>query len=271
MGVEVLTPEEASKNPPEPIEPPREVQSELRVIIWNTRKVNKGTQKKRDIMLTAYLEGSKPQTTDTHWNSEDGTGAFNWRMKFPLISRCSKKTKTKTNKQTNKQNRQTLFFRPSQSLLRCSLHAVPCQKPRFKLQVWDHDIVSPNDAIAEANLNLRSLFKKFYKDNLKEHALKRQWVAMTHPKTPGVQGEVEVSIEVLTAELAATRAAGFGRDAPNANPELPPPKRPETSFNPFRLDKMAKMAWKRNRWKVYLCCAACLLLIIIIVVIWVII
>ena len=40
-----------------------------------------------DIFVVGYPEGpgQKPQTTDTHWRSEDHTGKFNWRMKFPII------------------------------------------------------------------------------------------------------------------------------------------------------------------------------------------
>lgn len=84
MWVDVMTLEEAKNNPPEQIEPPKEIQCELRVIIWNTKKVNLGTQKNRDIMVIGYMEGQKPQSTDTHWRSENGEGMFNWRMKFPV-------------------------------------------------------------------------------------------------------------------------------------------------------------------------------------------
>lgn len=50
-----------------------------------------------------------------------------------------------------------------------------------------------------------------YKEDLKEHEMKKQWIKMTHPKAQGVQGELEISFQLLTAELAQSRPAGFGR------------------------------------------------------------
>lgn len=32
-------------------------------------------------------------------------------------------------------------------------------------------------------------------------------------------------------------AAGLGQELPNANPFLPPPKRPSNSYPPWRMDK----------------------------------
>jgi hypothetical protein len=64
-----------------------------------------------DIFVTACPEGQKPQTTDTHYRSEDGKGSFNWRMKFPLT--------------------------------------LPTKNPKFKIQVWDKDFFNPNDGKIE--------------------------------------------------------------------------------------------------------------------------
>lgn len=37
------------------------------------------------------------------------------------------------------------------------------------------------------------------------------------------QGDILISIEVVTSEEAASRPAGKGRSDPNQNPTLPPP------------------------------------------------
>ena len=55
-------------------------------------------------------------------------------------------------------------------------------------QVWDKDILNPNDAIAEANLNLKSFYNRAYKNKSDRESLEQQWVAMTHPSAQGVQG-----------------------------------------------------------------------------------
>ena len=39
-----------------------------------------------------------------------------------------------------------------------------------------------------------------------------------------LQGKVEMELELITAEEAETKPAGSGREEPNANPTLDPPK-----------------------------------------------
>ena len=98
------------------------------------------------------------------------------------------------------------------------------QVPRFKVQLWDKDILTPNDAIGEANLNLKGLFKKAYKSQAK-HSIGRQWVRLTHPNFEGDQGQVEMQIDLLTAAEARQFPAGLGRSDPNDHPYLPDPVR----------------------------------------------
>ena len=68
------------------------------------------------ISITLTLTASEPAVLASHWNSKDGCGSFNWRMKFPLL--------------------------------------LPYPNPRLKIQIWDKDIVSSDDMICEAILNL---------------------------------------------------------------------------------------------------------------------
>ena len=48
-----------------------------------------------------------------------------------------------------------------------------------------------------------------------------------------VQGQVCVTIELLTKSVADSLPNGFGRGDPNDFPTLPPPDRPDYSFNPL--------------------------------------
>lgn len=94
--------------------------------------------------------------------------------------------------------------------------------------------VGANDAIAEATLNLRSLFAKaLANDEPKRVILDRQWVQMTHPNYGGPQGSVELTVEIIPAAEARAAPVGLGREQPNRDPVLPEPKRPERSFNPI--------------------------------------
>jgi len=234
LWVDILTPEEASKTPMEDISPPLPLGYEMRVIVWNTREVVFKDKNMSDIFCTGYPEGQDPQVTDVHWRSEDGTGAFNWRMKFPIT--------------------------------------LPTHQNRFKLQIWDKDILNPNDAIAEANLNFKSLYKRAYRQKSSRQEIEKQWVTMTHPAATGTQGQMEVSFELLDLEEARRRPAGMGRSEPNENPHLDPPVRPETSFNPFRIDKMiSKVLWQQHKWKVYIGCGICIAIVIAAIVIYLII
>lgn len=230
LWIDIMTPEEAKTHPPEQIAPPLVINYELRVIIWSTQNVVFKDKHMSDIFLSGYIEGQKPQLTDTHWRSEDGKGEFNWRMKFPITW--------------------------------------PGPNSRFKLQIWDRDVLKPNDAIAEANLNLRPFIKKVYKKASPCESLEKQWISMYHPAAQGLQGEACVSFELLTEEEAQKRPAGFGRKEPNDNPHLDEPKRPETSFNPLRIDKMiSKVVIGQNKGKIALVCGAIVVVLVIILII----
>jgi len=203
---------------------------ELRVVIWETKEVIFKDAKMSDIFLIGYPDGQKPQLTDTHWRSEDGIGLFNWRMKFPIL--------------------------------------VPCPIPRFQLQVWDRDILTPNDAICEANLNLRPFYWRAYKRKSSREIMDRQWIDMGHSSKEGIQGKALVTFEILTIEEAQKYPAGLGRGAPNQNPFLEEPKRPETSFNPLRLDKfITKVAIGQNKKKIMIVGAILIVILIVIIII----
>eukprot|EP01118_Nematostelium_gracile_P012023 TRINITY_DN4335_c0_g2_i2.p1 TRINITY_DN4335_c0_g2~~TRINITY_DN4335_c0_g2_i2.p1 ORF type:complete len:228 (-),score=67.79 TRINITY_DN4335_c0_g2_i2:46-627(-) len=184
-----------------------------------------------DIFCSCYPEGQEPQVTDTHWRSEDHTGIFNWRMKFPIKLPADYRV------------------------------------PKLKLQIWDKDILNPNDAICEANLNLRSFYKKTYNTKSNRESIAKQYVAMTHPSASGVQGQMNVSIELMTLEESRKYPAGFGRGEPNSNPFLEEPPRPASSFAPWRLDKyVSELGWKKYKWYIIgaLVCIVIILIIIIV-------
>jgi hypothetical protein len=86
MWVDMFTESLAKITPKHHIEPPKPEAWELRVIIWKTAKCVNKDEGSSDLYVSCQLEGdaSSKQNTDTHWKSEDGTGNFNYRMKFPV-------------------------------------------------------------------------------------------------------------------------------------------------------------------------------------------
>eukprot|EP00727_Mastigamoeba_balamuthi_P006292 m51a1_g2283 putative C-tail anchored protein (1298) ;mRNA; r:389989-394502 len=207
MWVDIMTEEEAARVPALHIGPPPPMNFELRVTVWNTSEVKFRDKTMSDIFLVGYTHHSNPQKTDIHWRSEDGTGMFNWRFVFPV----------------------TL---PSKI------------GPHLTLQVWDKDLLNPNDIIAEAKVNLRALCRRAYAER-RSVSLPRQWVSLLHPNYDGPQGKVELTVDLLTEDEALRNPAGKGRDPPNA---LPEPNRPKTSFAAWRVDQYFNhFVWKRFR------------------------
>ena len=93
------------------------------------------------------------------------------------------------------------------------------------MQVWDYDLVGANDAIGEAELNLKPIYDRALKRKVGQ-SIERQWVPFSHPNFPGVQARVCVTVEVLTRAEAVLRPAGKRRGPPNENPHLEEPLRP---------------------------------------------
>eukprot|EP01091_Cochliopodium_minus_P000588 TRINITY_DN10526_c0_g1_i1.p1 TRINITY_DN10526_c0_g1~~TRINITY_DN10526_c0_g1_i1.p1 ORF type:complete len:683 (-),score=269.35 TRINITY_DN10526_c0_g1_i1:77-2125(-) len=217
MWVDILTQEQAQQNPLVNILPPPPQVFEVRLIIWDTKDVafrdekNLISNKMSDVFISAYIEGvSKPQKTDIHWRCEDGKALFNWRMVFRMT--------------------------------------LPTAHPRLKVQMWDKDVIAPNDAICEANFNLKKLcdqaYKKFVLGQESKTDLEKQFVSMYHPNYEGPQGKLQFELTILTESEANLNPVGIGRSPPNP---LDLPNRPKTSFNPFRVDKMLTNV----------CCAKC--------------
>jgi hypothetical protein len=64
-------------------------------------------------------------------------------------------------------------------------------------QIWDLNILSSNDAIGEAVINLKALYTKAMKKNARE-SIKRQIVSCRHPtKGEDVRGKIELQIDLI--------------------------------------------------------------------------
>ncbi|KAL3916050.1 MAG: hypothetical protein SGPRY_006984 [Prymnesium sp.] len=135
-----------------------------------------------------------------------------------------------------------------------------------KSDVWDFDLIGANDAIGEAQLNLKPLCLKASKrgGSVRQDSF---WVPCTHPNFKQVQARVRMTIELVSRADAIMKPAGKGRGPPNQYPYLPEPIRPNmfqglgsllnlNLFNPFFLLKKYRLC----------CCGCCICLIISIVI-----
>lgn len=73
--------------------------------------------------------GSKPEIkeTDTHLNSTDGYGQFNWRMKFQM--------------------------------------KMPCSFPRMQIMVYDSNFIASDESICSVTIKFDNIIKKLMLDN----------------------------------------------------------------------------------------------------------
>lgn len=132
LWIDILSPAQAHDYPPIDISLPSPVDMELRVVVWKARNVPSfdTMEDMNDLFFRCWMEGSDYQETDIHWRAKKGKGSFNWRMKFPI---------TLGHKQIN------------------------TKMPYFHVQGWDKDVLSANDAIGVATVDLGAFFRQAYK------------------------------------------------------------------------------------------------------------
>jgi hypothetical protein len=211
---EIITEEDSRKIPISKMKQQQAQVYEIRVVIWETRNVPLVDGEKVDVFVkctfdpTGWSEDEVSKTTDTHMNSKDGKGVFNWRMKFDL--------------------------------------KVPCEFPRLKFQVLDAGVVS-DEAIGETTLSLKNTLKKLKKEgSVSVPKSFVTFVDPTNPDDE--RGMMLFSMDILMKEDAKQEPVGEAQNEPNKNPWLKKPiagrglgdavaaigfSVPAISFNPF--------------------------------------
>ncbi|TMS22298.1 Myoferlin [Larimichthys crocea] len=213
-----------------------------------------------DIYVKGWMPGMEEdkQKTDVHYRSLDGDGNFNWRFIFDFDYLPAEQLCLVSKKERFWSLDKTEFRIP----------------PKLIVQIWDNDKFSLDDYLGTLELDLRNLVapaKTPEKCSLSmmdnpeigaphktEHAKSlfaqqsvRGWwpCSIEQDGNKVLGGKVEMTLEIVSEAHADERPAGKGRDDPNMNPKLDPPKRPETSFfwftNPCKTMKF--IVWRRFR------------------------
>ena len=226
---------------------PRPAQKfELRLIIWSCEGVPiSDSEGVSDLYVVASYNSKETQETDTHYRSQEGKAAWNWRMKFKL--------------ELTEESR-------------CLLN----------LQIWDRDLLSANDAIGDACLDLTAealhalesgeTVKKLGTGKGNERLMRREnekftveFSQMNSDGTSKSAGRLLMSAEILTEAKALACENGEGRSEPNIEPNLPEPEgRVKFTMNPFAL--IGQMIGNDLKRKImcYIICGLCLFLFVMI-------
>ena len=211
---EIITQEDSRKIPFSKMKKQQAQLYEIRVVIWETRNIPLTDGDKVDMFIkctydpTGWSEDEVTKSTDTHMNSKDGKGVFNYRMKFDL--------------------------------------KIPCEFPRLKFQVFDSGVMQ-DEAIGETTMSLKNTLKKLKKEgSVSVPKSFVTFINPTDPDEE--RGMMLFSLDILLKEDAKQDPVGEAWDEPNKNPFLKKPtvgrglgdalaaigvSAPTISFNPF--------------------------------------
>ena len=231
---------------------------QIRLVIWETEDMRMmDMEDTSDIYVTAFIDPKDKQSTDTHYRCQTGIASFNWRIVLDVD--------------------------------------VPRANNKLTINAYDKDILSRDDFISGANIDLKELinipkdldvpitFSKNYYDSLSQEEKAKSNIEEIEFLTGGddeeknkfwiqcyqngaKSGRILCSLEILPMWKAELNPVGLGRKEPNYAPYLPPPfGRFQWSWNPFKI--FNQCIGPRFRKKIYkglaiFCCVVYLVLLI---------
>eukprot|EP01068_Selenidium_serpulae_P006685 Selendium_serpulae@DN4476_c0_g1_i1.p1 len=187
MWLELMPRDQAQAKPITVLSSPDPEDFQLRAIIWRARGIPRDDSTSVSFFVRSTFQVSEAKTetqdTETHYNSKDGTGLFNWRVVMDL--------------------------------------KIPAQFPIFKIQVWNSALLSA-DPISECNIDLSPDFARARR-SAKTHKVPKAWYCCTNPALPGkARGHVEIELMITPSKEADIHPVGKGNEEPNRDPYLEP-------------------------------------------------
>lgn len=195
MWIELLDSVYASDHKVSDLTKPKELELELRLVIWDTTKVKLVKEDYVNVKLKTALDCKefqetspyyRQQETDVHFISKDGNAIFNWRMVYPKIK-------------------------------------MPTKACTMQVGLMHHELLGETD-IGFLDLDLKKYLEKVAKDG-DAVVIDKSVLTFYPPDSTGnpdedVLGTVTVSMWVMTQAEADGKKAGLGREEPNEHPQL---------------------------------------------------
>ena len=205
---------------------------EMRLIIWKAKDVlikndeifGKKYPNNLSVKCKLMIDNeTQIQSTDIHWRSKYGKPRWNWRMKFNVF----------------------LPFDKNHTRLNLTMLDY-LRNVAVDQGTSDVDVDDDYNYVGELNIDLDLLLMKCYSDyklhglqrlTLKHNGSKKFWMNVLNSKYPQqIQAKLQISIELMTGDVALRYPCGFGRGQPNNNPYLPKPRgRIKYPSNPLQM------------------------------------
>ncbi|EGR34566.1 hypothetical protein IMG5_007260 [Ichthyophthirius multifiliis] len=212
---------------PSNIQKPSPLEFEIRLIVWEVFNVPLNQDKKPlSMYVSVALDGNANingeeiiKQTDVHNGSEDGNGVYNYRMVFPFC--------------------------------------IPCLFPRLRIQVFNFSTVGSDENLGETVITLKKALRKLRFEG--SYQLSSTKYQLEHPLHQGSRGELQISMSIVSKQLAESQPVGEGQDDPNENPFLEKPKEGRGIANFLKGTSFDLGLWKMIGWKllIYLGGAFC--------------
>ncbi|CRG98468.1 ferlin, putative [Plasmodium relictum] len=184
---EIFTEEFAQLNPVKILCSNEPDDYQLRLVIWKVSNAAMDNNSTISLFVRCIYtddDTEDSRDTDTHYNSKDGKGTFNWRFVYNI--------------------------------------KIPTNATNIKVQIHNYALLSSNEPIGEATLDLSAHFYRARKKKGFYH-IPRFWLSCKHPAHKNkIRGNVEIEGFILTKSEAEISPVGNGRDEPNKDPYLPP-------------------------------------------------
>lgn len=219
MCLEVIPRSKNSLFPVTSLEQHNVEQYELRIVIWNTENVPLVNGSVNIQVKVSMFNGEKEveEKTDTHNNSKDGKGEFNYRLIFDFL--------------------------------------YPSNKTNLNMYIYNDHTLSKDDVLGSVTIDMKKYFNKIL-NTKQEIIIEKEWVdldpspAVSNAYESG--GSIEVEMKILTKQEATRRKAGKGQNEPNKDPELKKPINGRSLLDiiPFATDVVGIMTSFASNFKI---------------------